>query len=135
MPALVQTVTTSSSSPFVGSKPKRSFLSRLFSSPSSSLSTPQDPEAILREIMALNARHGAPEVQAYARYSPKPPAPSRSSSTSSTSSSSSSPADSSLPPPPRYTKRPVPSPQEQFDEIMRLNRKHGHPTVQAFSPR
>ncbi|GAA5867233.1 hypothetical protein JCM8547_003128 [Rhodosporidiobolus lusitaniae] len=135
MPALVQTATTSSSSPLVGSKPKRSFLGRLLSSTSPSSSTPQDPEAIFREIMALNARHGAPEVQAYVRYSPKPPAPSRSSSTSSSSSSSSPFAESSLPHPPRYTKRPTPSPQEQFDEIMRLNRKHGHPSVQAFSPR
>ncbi|GAA6015385.1 hypothetical protein JCM10207_008970 [Rhodosporidiobolus poonsookiae] len=64
----------SSSAPLVSStpsKPKSLFrkvftTSRPAKSPSSSPPSPtQDPEAIFREIMALNSRHGAPEVQSY----------------------------------------------------------------------
>ncbi|GAA5986778.1 hypothetical protein JCM11641_004788 [Rhodosporidiobolus odoratus] len=124
MATMTATSTTSASSLDLSAtrKSKRGFISRLFSitpssSPRSTPSAPsQDPQAIFREIMALNAKHGAPEVQAYTTST---------SARKLTSSSSSSPPSSALPPPPKYSKRPPPTAQEAFDEIMRLNARHG----------
>ncbi|BGP16176.1 hypothetical protein JCM10213_001392 [Rhodosporidiobolus nylandii] len=107
-------------------KPKHTFLRKLFSSSprATPAPSPQDPESILREILSLNARHGAPEVQAFSVRTSPP----KSSSSSSSSSSNRAPC----PLPPKYSKRPPPTAQETFDEIMKLNAKHGAPDVQAL---
>ncbi|GAA6027143.1 hypothetical protein JCM8097_002426 [Rhodosporidiobolus ruineniae] len=77
----------------------------------------QDPEAILKEILALNARHGALEVQAYSIPSlPKSPRK----------------KSPKVDKPPKYSARPPASAQDTFDEIMRLNQRHGAPDVQAL---
>ncbi|GAA5829679.1 hypothetical protein JCM3766R1_001261 [Sporobolomyces carnicolor] len=106
-------------------KPK-SMLRRLFSSSSPS-DRPQTKSSevtshdVFSQIMALNARHGHPSVQAYS-VETRP--------VSSTIKTKSSPSPSS-------TKKvktksdPLPPPYDVFDEIMRLNARHGHPSVQA----
>ncbi|GAA6015391.1 hypothetical protein JCM10207_008972 [Rhodosporidiobolus poonsookiae] len=122
---------SSSSSSSMSSSSRKSFLGRLFTKSSSSRprspKAPQDPEAVFREIMALNARHGAPDVQAYA-LGPAP-SPSSSSRRSSASSTKTIKPDAQ---PPRYSKRAPPTPQEVFDEIMGLNARHGSGEVQAL---
>ncbi|GAA5919117.1 hypothetical protein JCM6882_005128, partial [Rhodosporidiobolus microsporus] len=113
----------------------KSFLARLFTPStrvvrSTSTSSPTDPESILREILALNARHGHPEVQAYSVPS-LPYTPTK----KSRSSSARVQPPSSPSPPPKYSKHAPQSPQETFEEIMRLNARHGAPDVQALSVR
>ncbi|BGO94156.1 hypothetical protein NBRC10512_003773 [Rhodotorula toruloides] len=124
------TYSFSSTAPLTGSgsSPKSpSLLSKLLRrSPSPKAprpaSPPKTPEETFREIMALNASHGDPSVQAYhLKTSPRPKAPKapKSASPSPTrSSSSSSPATASK--------------RDAFAEIMALNAKHGDPSVQAY---
>ncbi|BGP16180.1 hypothetical protein JCM10213_001396 [Rhodosporidiobolus nylandii] len=117
MTASVASLTSSSAA-----KPKNTLLRKLFSSSPRTTppTSPQDPESILREILCLNARHGAPEVQAFSVRTSPP---------KSSASSSSNRAPS--PPPPKYSKRPPPTAQQTFDEI-KLNARHGAPHVQAL---
>ncbi|GAA5840805.1 hypothetical protein JCM11251_001702 [Rhodosporidiobolus azoricus] len=123
MHALKKTSTMSSSSSASTVNKPKSFFSRLFhSSTRTSNIGSSDPEAILRDILALNARHGHPEVQAYS-VPILPHTPSKRSRSSA----------AHVQPPPKYSKRPAPTSQEVFDEIMRLNRTHGAPDVQALS--
>ncbi|GAA5840782.1 hypothetical protein JCM11251_001696 [Rhodosporidiobolus azoricus] len=123
MPAFEKTSTMSSSSSASTVNTPKGFFSRLFhSSTRTSNTASSDPEAILRDILALNARHGHPEVQAYS-VPILPHTPSKKSRSFTIR----------VQPPPKYSKRPEPTPQEIFDEIMRLNRTHGAPDVQALS--
>ncbi|BGP48184.1 hypothetical protein JCM10450v2_004056 [Rhodotorula kratochvilovae] len=116
-------ISFSSSTPLTGasSSPKSSsLLNKLFkrSSPSSRpASPPKSSEEVFREIMALNARHGDPSVQAY-----------------SVKTSSRSTRKSPSPPAKRAPSSPQSS-QDIFNEVMRLNARHGDPTVQAYSVR
>ncbi|GAA5825395.1 hypothetical protein JCM5353_003615 [Sporobolomyces roseus] len=75
------------------------------------------PYDAFSEIMALNARHGHPSVQAHLVKSSK--------KSSSKSKLTSTPSSSSLPsgPPPPY---------DAFEAIMRINARSGHPSVQTY---
>ncbi|GAA5928856.1 uncharacterized protein JCM15063_003986 [Sporobolomyces koalae] len=75
------------------------------------------PVDVFAQIMALNARHGDPSVQAYAVKTPKQ-SKKKSSKLVST----------------RTVEAPPP-PYDAFDEIMRINARHGHPSVQAHFAR
>ncbi|GAA5919699.1 hypothetical protein JCM8208_005018, partial [Rhodotorula glutinis] len=106
--------TVSSSTPLVdrscSSKTSR-LMSKLFKRSSRRSTSPSTPspssEAIFREVMALNARHGHPTVQAHSvKASPR--------TVRSTSSSSAKRAPAS-----------PQSAQDIFAEIMSLNAKHG----------
>ncbi|GAA6021105.1 hypothetical protein JCM11491_004417 [Sporobolomyces phaffii] len=72
---------------------------------------------LFAEIMALNARHGDPSVQAYS-VKPRPAAKNK---TAKPPKVKAAPA-AGPPPPPPY---------DAFDAIMRLNARHCHPSVQA----
>ncbi|GAA5973321.1 hypothetical protein JCM3765_000075, partial [Sporobolomyces pararoseus] len=83
----------------------------------------KEPEIdLFTQIMALNARHGHPSVQAHS-FKVRPVEKKLKTSKRSTSSSSSSKVES-IPsgPPPAY---------DSFEAIMRINAQHGHPSVQA----
>ncbi|GAA6021084.1 hypothetical protein JCM11491_004410 [Sporobolomyces phaffii] len=77
----------------------------------------EDEIDLFAEIMALNARHGDPSVQAYSVKS----RPSAKNKTAKPPKVKAAPA-AGPPPPPPY---------DAFDAIMRLNARHGHPSVQA----
>ncbi|GAA5998914.1 hypothetical protein JCM5350_005488 [Sporobolomyces pararoseus] len=86
-----------------------------------SLVAEKEPEIdLFAQIMALNARHGHPSVQAHS-FKVKPVE--KKSKTSKRSTSSSSKVES-IPSgaPPAY---------DAFEAIMRINAQHGHPSVQA----
>ncbi|GAA6055963.1 hypothetical protein NBRC10513_004972 [Rhodotorula toruloides] len=84
-------------------------------------SPPKSAEETFREIMALNASHGDPSVQAYhLKSTPKTKSPKAPKSASSSPTRSSSSSLSTAP------KR------DAFTEIMALNAKHGDPSVQAY---
>ncbi|GAA5829694.1 hypothetical protein JCM3766R1_001267 [Sporobolomyces carnicolor] len=105
----------------------RSMLRRLFSSSSPS-DRPQTKSSevtshdVFSQIMALNARHGHPSVQAYS-VETRPVGSSKLQTKSSPSPSSTKKA--------KTKNDPLPPPYDAFDEIMRLNARHGHPSVQA----
>ncbi|BGO94160.1 hypothetical protein NBRC10512v2_002568 [Rhodotorula toruloides] len=122
------TYSFSSTAPLTGagSSPKSpSLLSKLLRrSPSPEAARPASPpktktsEETFREIMALNASHGDPSVQAYyLKTTAKPKSP---------KSASPSPARSASSSPTSTPKR------DAFTEIMALNAKHGDPSVQAY---
>ncbi|GAA5821472.1 hypothetical protein JCM3770_000916 [Rhodotorula araucariae] len=114
----VSVLSFSSSAPLTGapwSRKPSCLFAKLFKRPSSGSSRPTlSSEEIFREVMALNAHHGDPSVQAYSvkstARSPRKP--------SSQAKRSSSPPQSS---------------QDIFNEVMRLNARHGDPSVQAYS--
>ncbi|GAA5825415.1 hypothetical protein JCM5353_003622 [Sporobolomyces roseus] len=76
----------------------------------------QAPYDAFSEIMALNARHGHPSVQAHSVKT--------SQKSSSKSKLESKPTSSSLP-------SSLPPPYDAFEAIMRINARSGHPSVQA----
>ncbi|GAA5992762.1 hypothetical protein JCM5350_003378 [Sporobolomyces pararoseus] len=85
----------------------------------------KEPEVdLFAQIMVLNARHGHPSVQA---HSFKVQPVEKKSKTTKRSTSSVSKVES-IPsgPPPAY---------DAFEAIMRINAKHGHPSVQALFAR
>ncbi|GAA5987985.1 hypothetical protein JCM5350_007848 [Sporobolomyces pararoseus] len=85
-----------------------------------SLVAKEEPEVdLFAQIMALNARHGHPSVQA---HSCKARPVEKKSKTSKRSTSSSKVASIPSGPPPAY---------DTFEAIMRINAQHGHPSVQA----
>ncbi|GAA5918168.1 hypothetical protein JCM1841_005284 [Sporobolomyces salmonicolor] len=101
-----------------GAAAPKSVFRRFFSSSSAGVSKPASsssdaPYDAFAEIMALNARHGHPSVQAhFVKSSPR-------------STKLKSSAGAAVP-------EPKPSaPYDAFTEIMRLNAKHGHPSVQV----
>ncbi|GAA5913200.1 hypothetical protein JCM5296_005230 [Sporobolomyces johnsonii] len=97
--------------------PKSAFR-RFFSSSSAGASKPDASYDAFADIMALNARHGHPSVKAHFVKSSPP----------STKLKSSVAAPSALAAVPETTPSP---PHDAFAEIMRLNARHGHPSVQA----
>ncbi|GAA6062504.1 hypothetical protein JCM10212_006353 [Sporobolomyces blumeae] len=117
--------TSVASSSTKSTSPLRRFLSKLSSSSrmsDSRLSVSQSkaPYDAFAEIMALNARHGHPSVQAYSvKSAPSSPSSAPKLSLWKRSKRTSVPE---APPPPPY---------DAFDAIMRLNARHGHPSVQA----
>ncbi|GAA5887467.1 hypothetical protein JCM16303_003425 [Sporobolomyces ruberrimus] len=74
------------------------------------------PQQIFAEIMSLNARHGHPSVQAHFVQT-RPVSKSKSKTPKQPKPTASSPEY-----PPAY---------DAFEEIMRLNARHGHPSAQA----
>ncbi|BGP32079.1 hypothetical protein JCM10296v2_003858 [Rhodotorula toruloides] len=122
------TYSFSSTAPLTGSgSPKSpSLLSKLLRrTPSPKAARPASPpksaEETYREIMALNASHGDPSIQAYhlkTTSKPKPAEAPKSASSSATRSPSSSPSTAPK--------------RDAFTEIMALNAKHGDPSVQAY---
>ncbi|GEM07218.1 hypothetical protein Rt10032_c03g1235 [Rhodotorula toruloides] len=124
------TYSFSSTAPLTGagSSPKSpSLLSKLLrrsTSPSSKparSASPRKSADTFREIMALNALHGDPSVQAYSlKTNPKTksPKPAKPASLPLARFSSSSP-----------TSAPK---RDAFADIMTLNAKHGDPSVQAY---
>ncbi|GAA5999114.1 uncharacterized protein JCM10292_003338 [Rhodotorula paludigena] len=108
--------TTPLTAPSTPMRKTSSLLSKMFKrSPSPAPSEPLSAEDTFREIMHLNARHGHPSVQAYSVPTASPKSPSQKKPAKRTPSSPT----------------PAPSAQDAFDEIMRLNAKHGHPSIQA----
>ncbi|GAA5914775.1 uncharacterized protein JCM6883_001089 [Sporobolomyces salmoneus] len=110
-------MSTYSSDASPGSKRSKSILRRFFSSsprPQPS-STPLDvpPLDVFSQIMALNARHGDPSVQAY--------------------SVKTRPVEKKSKTPNKVKAVPNTStpPYDAYDAIMRVSAQHGHPAVQA----
>ncbi|PRQ69875.1 hypothetical protein AAT19DRAFT_11896 [Rhodotorula toruloides] len=129
------TYSFSSTAPLTGagSSPKSpSLLSKLLRrTPSPKAARPASPpktaEETFREIMALNASHGDPSVQAY-HLKTAPKTKTAKPSKSASPSPPRSPSSSSSPAAPR---------SDAFSEIMALNATHGDPSVQvrlSFSP-